>query len=96
MRGLYYSAVMLLANVALAVVAFARLAFASVALGDAFAMRMAETILALSTVETAFALGALLAVVLRVALELIKDFFVTPMGCFLVSYRELNIAATTG
>jgi hypothetical protein len=80
---------MLLANVA-----FARLAFASVALGEAFAMRIAETILALSTVEAAFALGDLVVLVLRVALELIKDFFVTPMGCFLVSCRELNIVTT--
>jgi hypothetical protein len=95
MLGLDYSATMFLAKVARAVVAFARLAFASVALGDAFAMRMAETNLALSTVEAAFALGALVAVVLRVALELIKDFFVTPMRGFLVSCRDLNIAATT-
>jgi hypothetical protein len=75
-----YIETMPLAKVAFAVVAFAKLAFASVAFGDAFAMRMAETILALSTVEAAFALGALAVVDLRVAVELMRDFFETAMG----------------
>jgi hypothetical protein len=74
-----YIETMPLAKVALAVVAFAKLAFASVAFGDAFAMRMAETILALSTVEAAFALEALVEVDLRVAVELMRDFFETAM-----------------
>ncbi len=72
---------MLLAKVAFAVVAFARVVFASVAFAVvAFAMRIAETILALSTVEAVFALGALAAVDLRVAVELMRDFFETAMG----------------
>jgi hypothetical protein len=44
-------------------------------------MRIAETILALSTVEAVFALGTLaVAVDLRVAVELMRDFFETAMG----------------
>jgi lipoprotein signal peptidase len=63
-----------------AVVLFARATLAVLTLGAAFAKRAAATILALSTVELAFVFGGALAVtVLRVALELIRDFFETAM-----------------